>query len=523
MTGGVNLANLKTAAAKLSKFRSFLSGGTEVFYTDIIFSSDGKTMFVAVNDSNGKNGKIQEYSVRTSFVSTDSTFIREISFDTANVTQPAGTINKPGIIKLQLKGDGTKLYALVSERVKRSSDGGAVGWSVDKKYVESYLMEFALATPNSLVTINSTSAVGLYGNRHDNSNSGDLAEGATALGFVDGSTTNENTYRVVSGFQISNFGDKIYFTIVRGNVAAADSEISSDHTYFSEVIVVPLTTTWSIASIPMQTDNAGFGTSNSMIIRKEGFVKGAAANQTTGEVAEVVVFDIASADHVMSLLVIDVDDNFTSKLLHYDNFYDDVNVQEATYHSTTKVNTIAAGTIAISLHIDNEQTDSKSLSIICLSKDYFELTHDSSGKIKSSREGTEISGSQFSVYQYKLPSSRPRHNNYYNYDPTETKIIIKGGVEVYISNLKVNESKFVVGDTELTFIGLATKEVDGVTHYAIIVNPSGAIPLEVELGDKVGPKTIKSQPYMGDANAQSQIEGLNGIAFNDVINNGGNV
>jgi hypothetical protein len=75
---------------------------------------------------------------------------------------------------------------------------------------------------------------------------------------------------------------------------------------------------------------------------------------------------------------------------------------------------------------------------------------------------------------------------------------------------------------EFTFIGLVTKELNK-NYHAIVVNPSGVIPLEVTLVGGDSHDTIQSQPYMGDANAQGQIEDQTGLAFNDVINNGGNV
>ena len=121
------------------------------------------------------------------------------------------------------------------------------------------------------------------------------------------------------------------------------------------------------------------------------------------------------------------------------------------------------------------------------------------------------------VFEYEKPKGKARPNNYFKYDPTKSKVLTTNG-DVIISELKVNESKIQAGGSELTFIGLVSQDVNGETYYAIIVNPSAVIPLQVQLVGGDTRDIIQSQPYLSDANVQGILAQQNGPDFLQNLN-----
>jgi hypothetical protein len=121
------------------------------------------------------------------------------------------------------------------------------------------------------------------------------------------------------------------------------------------------------------------------------------------------------------------------------------------------------------------------------------------------------------VFEYEKPKGKARPNNYFKYDPTKSKVLTTNG-DVIISELKVNESKIQAGGSELTFIGLVSQDVNGETYYAIIVNPSAVIPLQVQLVGGDTRDIIQSQPYLSDANVQGILTQQNGADFLQNLN-----
>lgn len=121
------------------------------------------------------------------------------------------------------------------------------------------------------------------------------------------------------------------------------------------------------------------------------------------------------------------------------------------------------------------------------------------------------------VFEYERPKGKARPNNYFKYDPTKSKVLTTNG-DVIISELKVNESKIQAGGSELTFIGLVSQDVNGETYYAIIVNPSAVIPLQVQLVGGDTRDIIQSQPYLSDANVQGILAQQNGADFLQNLN-----
>ena len=322
--------------------------------------------------------------------------------------------------------------------------------------------------------------------------------------------------REVIGFHISKDGKKIFFLSRRGIYGSRDSEVTSSNTYFGEVSCFNLASDWDVTSAATYVSSAlVYGKESSSTSMDDLGVHPIDINfnydgtklhilGSEGKQEHLYTYQLDSAYTLPSSL------EYGSRILVKDsllsfssaNNSDGVlkNVHgsgvESRFANEFKSNSVAIGN---SFTFKNRSLLSSNLQNIITSK---RVTN---------------------VFEFEKQKTRAKPNNYYNYDPTKSKIVLKGGVEVYISNLKVNESKFEVSGMEFTFIGLVTKELNGVTYYAIVVNPSGVIPLEVTLVGGDSHDTIQSQPYMGDANAQGQIEDQNGIAFNDVINNGGNV
>jgi hypothetical protein len=481
-------------------------------------------MFLAVNNSKRKSGRIHEYNLSNAFDSKSAVYVRKIDFSTANFTPAAGGSSSQSITKIGFNKDGTKLFAL-SHFLATRGDGSSAqgngdgtkpeyGWANGKKIAESYLYELTLDNAFSLETISSEQHRALYGNKSEASPQD--ADGATLLGFFSATKTNENTYRVPTGFEFQEDGLKLFITSIRGHVAAAESEVASDFTYFGDVCVLPLTTAYDISTLTDQTTNTGFNSTNNMIVRKNA--------ETAAKDAGVAPFDIVLHDGGVTMSILCLDTTTFNGIVYHYNLSTANDISTAKYESVTNIK--KDFTLPISLHINNfsKYGERKNLSVVGATNGYFKPFRDITRGVLTKLGSNNIeSKNPFSIYQFAKEKTRAKSNNYYNYDPTKSKIVLKGGVEVYISNLKVNESKFEVSGMEFTFIGLVTKELNGVTYYAIVVNPSGVIPLEVTLVGGDSHDTIQSQPYMGDANAQGQIEDQTGLAFNDVINNGGNV
>jgi hypothetical protein len=518
---GLNLKVTRESIKNLARIFKFSSSTTEAYYTDAVFSNDGTKMFVAVNDSKRRNGKIFEYNVTRPFDSGSSQYVRKIDFTTDNFNPPAGGSAGQTITKIGFNKDGSKLFALShflvtlgnGEEDQEDGDGNPpqYGWANGKKYAESYLYQLTLANAFSLESISSGQFKPLYANKSEVSPQD--ADGATLLGFFSATKTNENTYRVPTGFEFQEDGLKLFITSIRGHVAAAENEVTSDFTYFGDVCALPLTTAYDISTLTDQTSNTGFNSTNNMIVRKNA--------ETAAKDAGVAPFDIVLHDGGVTMSILCLDTTTFNGIVYHYNLSTANDISTAKYESVTNI----ALTLPISLHVNNFSSfgERKNLSVVGAINNYFKPFNDiTSGVLTKGGSSTIVSQNPFSIYQFPPPIAKSKPNNYYNYDPTKSKIIIKGGVEVYISNLKVNESKFEIGGMEFTFIGLVTKELNK-NYHAIVVNPSGVIPLEVTLVDGVSNNIIQSQPYIGDATAQGQIEDQTGQPFNDVINNGGNV
>ena len=261
---GLSLTLAQNVIRNLSNFKKFSFTDNEALYLDAIFSNDGRKMFTTVNDKKRRNGKIMEYDCNDVFNSRTAKFIREIDLNNP-IFLPAGgasTINS--LAKISFNNDGSKLFVLSHQKAKTST---AVGWARNRTYYESFLYEIDLGVNFSLETINACTPVCLYANRYVN---GDVNEvnNETLLGYVDGSTVNQNTYRIVTGFDFQENGNKLFLSCLRGHVAVADSEINNDRTYFGDICVLPLPTAFVIGSIPLQTNYTGFDSTNNMIVRE---------------------------------------------------------------------------------------------------------------------------------------------------------------------------------------------------------------------------------------------------------------
>jgi len=424
--------------------------------------------------------------------------------------------------RIFFKDDGMKMYALYRSKNKR--------FMMEPKPRPYVLQTFDLTSAFSLKNINSNLDPTSLTNHtvicdrkilFSNPVAGSLADlgpityAGTAGLFskISGST---DVPREVIGFHISKDGKKIFFLSRRGRYGSQDSEVTSSNTYFGEVSCFKLASDWNVTSAATYVSSAlVYGKESSSTSMDDLGVHPIDINfnydgtklhilGSEGKQEYVYTYQLDSAYTLPSSL------EYGSRILVKDsllsfssaNNSDGVlkNVHgsgvESRFANEFKSNSV---TIGNSFTFKNRSLLSNGLQNIITSK-----------KVTN-------------VFEFEKQKTRAKPNNYYNYDPTKSKIVLKGGVEVYISNLKVNESKFEVSGMEFTFIGLVTKELNGLTYYAIVVNPSGVIPLEVTLVGGDSHDTIQSQPYMGDANAQGQIEDQTGLAFNDVINNGGNV
>jgi len=509
---GLNLVIVKDAIKHLAKIRGLDSTDTDAYYTDVIFSNDGTKMLAAVNDRHTKNGKIHEYNC-SNFDSNTATYVRKIDLNATNFQPAGGSSTSASITKIGFNNDGSKLFAIVAYRITRTSSGGSadggIGWSDDVKYVESYLHEVTLDTNFSLASLSSPEIRGLYGNRWDNpTNVGDEAEGPTLLGFVDANTANENTYRIPTGFEFQEDGKKLFITSIRGHVAAAENEVTSDNTYFGDVCVLPLTTAYDITTLADQTTNTGFNSANNMIVRRN--------IATAAKDAGVAPFDIVLHDggKTMSILCLDTT-TFNGIVYHY-NLSTANDISTATFVSFTNIKDF----LPTSLHVNNfsKYGERLNLSVVGGLKRFFQPFRDNTNEIATIGNSSTIESSNpFSIYQFKKPKDKSRQNNYFKYDPTQSKILTTNG-DVFISELKVNESKIQAGGSELTFVGLVSQDVNGETYYAIIVNPSAVVPLQVQLVGGDTRDIIQTQPYLSDANVQGILTEQNGPDFLQNLN-----
>jgi len=518
---GLNLVLARDVIKNLAKIRGFDSTNSDAYYIDVIFSNDGTKMFAAVNDRHTKNGKIHEYKCRN-FDSNTAEYVRKIDLNTTNFNPAAGSSTAQSITKIGFNNDGSKLFAIGLYRVTRTSSGGSsdggIGWSTDVKYVESYLHELTLTSVFSLAAISSEEVRGLYGNRWDTGNNTDAAEGPTLLGFVDVNTANQNTYRVPTGFEFQEDGKKLFITSVRGHVAAAESEVDKDFTYFGDVCVLTLVNAYDIrktvssaSNLPNQGSYTGFTSANNMIVRKNVL--------TPAKDAGVAPLDIVlhNSGKTMSILCMDTA-RFTGLIYHY-------TLETANNISTAKFDIFssikATLTLPTSLHINNFSTSGKrkNLVVVGVSKGFVQPRIDINGGVvtRGGKRGSIAAANPFSIFQFSKVSSKAKPNNYYKYDPTQSKVVVKGGIEVPISSLIANQSKFDAAGVEVTFIGLVSKEVYGETYYAIVVNPSAVIPLDVTLvgGDEYD--KIQTQPFLGDNQIQGLLAQQNNQPFNDII------
>lgn len=513
---GLNLVLARDVLKNLAKIRGLDSTNSDAYYTDVIFSNDGTKMFAAVNDRHTKNGKIHEYKCRN-FDSNTAEYVRKIDLNTANFTPAAGSSTAQSITKIGFNNDGSKLFAIGLYRVTRDSGAGGKGWSTDVKYVESYLHELTLTSVFSLAAISSEEVRGLYGNRWKTASNTDPAEGPTLLGFVDVNTANENTYRVPTGFEFQEDGKKLFITSVRGHVAAAESEVDKDFTYFGDVCVLTLAAAYDIredspaaGNLPNQSGYTGFTSANNMIVRKNVL--------TPAKDAGVAPLDIVlhNSGKTMSILCMDTA-RFTGLIYHY-------TLETANNISTAKFDIFssikATLTLPTSLHINNFSTSGKrkNLVVVGVTKGFVQPRIDiNRGVVARGGKSGIADANPFSIFQFSKVSSKAKPNNYYKYDPTQSKVVVKGGIEVPISSLIANQSKFEAAGVDVTFIGLVSKEVYGETYYAIVVNPSAVIPLDVTLVGGNAYDKIQTQPFLGDNQIQGLLAQQNNQPFNDII------
>jgi len=516
VNSGLNLNRTKDSIKNLAKFLKFSSTTNEGYYTDAVFSNDGKKMFVAANDSKRKNGRINEYKLSTPFDSKSAVYVRKIDFNTSNFSKAIGGSESQSITKIGFNKDGTKLFAL-SHFIVRRGDGSVsqgngdsnqpqYGWANGIKYAESYLYELTLANVFSLETISSSNIQGLYGNKSESSPSD--ANEATLLGYFAADKTTENTYRLPTGFEFQEDGLKLFITSVRGHVAAAENEVTSDNTYFGDVCVLPLTTAYDITTLADQTTNTGFNSANNMIVRRN--------IATAAKDAGVAPFDIVLHDggKTMSILCLDTT-TFNGIVYHY-NLSTANDISTATFVSFTNIKDF----LPTSLHVNNfsKYGERLNLSVVGGLKRFFQPFRDNTNEIATIGNSSTIESSNpFSIYQFKKPKDKSRQNNYFKYDPTQSKILTTNG-DVFISELKVNESKIQAGGSELTFVGLVSQDVNGETYYAIIVNPSAVVPLQVQLVGGDTRDIIQTQPYLSDANVQGILTEQNGPDFLQNLN-----
>ena len=118
------------------------------------------------------------------------------------------------------------------------------------------------------------------------------------------------------------------------------------------------------------------------------------------------------------------------------------------------------------------------------------------------------------IRQYSKNKQKSKPYNFYKYDPTRSTIITKNG-EVKISELMPKESKIEISGTELTFIGLVSKKIYDETFYAIVLNPSSSVNLNVNLVGGDTTDIILSQPYRMNSYVQSEIKAIYGENFLD--------
>ena len=325
-----------------------------------------------------------------------------------------------------------------------------------------------------------------------------------------------NVPRDVIGFHISKDGKKIFFLSRRGRYGSQDSEVTSSNTYFGEVSCFKLASDWNVTSAATYVGKA--------------LVYGKESSSTSTDILGVHPIDInfnynGTKLHILGseckqeyVYTYQLDSAYTlPSSLEYGAR---VQVKDGLISFSSANNSDGVLKNVHGSGVESRFANAFKSNSVALGNTF---TFKKRSLLSNNLQNIITSKRLTNVFEFEKENTRAKPNNYYNYDPTKSKIVLKGSVEVYISNLKVNESKFEVSGMEFTFIGLVTKELNGVTYYAIVVNPSGVIPLEVTLVGGDSHDTIQSQPYMGDANAQGQIANQNGIAFNDVINNGGNV
>jgi len=425
--------------------------------------------------------------------------------------------------RIFFKDDGKKMYALYRSKNKRF---------MNEPKPRAYAVQtFDLTTAFSLQGINSNLDPASLANHTticDNkisfsatpaNNFGDLGPQtiyAGTMGLFSQITGSADVPREVIGFHISKDGKKIFFLSRRGRYGSHDSEVTNSKTYFGEVSCFNLASDWNVTSGATYVSSA--------------LVYGKESSSTSMDILGVHPIDI-DFNHAGTRLHILGSEGTQEYVYTYqlDSAYTLPSSLEYGARIQVKDGLIsfssANNSDGVLKNVHGSGVEAKFVPVIKSHKvkDGNTFTFTNVSLLSKNLQNIITNNKLTNVFEFEKEKTRAKPNNYYKYDPTKSKIVLKGGAEVYISNLKVNESKFEVSGMEFTFIGLVTKELNDITYYAIVVNPSGVIPLQVTLVGGDSHDTIQSQPYMGDANAQGQIVDQTGQPFNDVINNGGNV
>jgi hypothetical protein len=426
--------------------------------------------------------------------------------------------------RIFFKPDGTKMYALYNNKNKGLSN---------PRHRATVLRTFDLTTPFSLAGVTSSLVPGSLTNHtliydlslmfFSNSN------GYATLYFSDGTSkpTSYSLYNIlglyktfnggsdtdgvreIMGFHISSDGKKIFFLANRGKFDS-DPKITNEKTFFGEVTSFNLASDWNVTSEATFVSSA--------------LVYGNKQSSTSMDNVGVIPIDI-NFNHDGTRLHILGSEGKQEYVYTYQlarayilptslEYGIRVPVKDALVSFSSANNSDGA---LKNVHGSGVR-QSFATEIKAASVPYGNtFTIKQFNKLSSGLQSIVNNKTLTNVFEYEKPKDKSRPNNYFKYDPTQSKVLTTNG-DVFISELKVNESKIPSGSTELTFIGLVSQDVNGETYYAIILNPSAVIPLQVQLVGGDTRDIIQSQPYLSDANVQGILTQLNGADFLQKLN-----
>ena len=414
--------------------------------------------------------------------------------------------------RIFFKPDGTKMYALYNNKNK----------AYRSRHTITALQTFNLTAtaPFSLTGITNSSVPGLTNHTliydlsltsfPQNSMPASGSVGVT-YGDISGLYKAFNTDgagREIIGFHISSDGKKIFFLARRGKFAT-DPKITIAENYFGEVSCFSLASAWNVSTATYVSSALVYGNKQSSTSMDNVGVHPIDINfnhdgtklhilGSEGKQEYVYTYQLARAYTLPTSLEYGLRVQLKDMLVSFSSANNSDGALKNVHGSGVR-QSFANEIKAASVPKGNT------------------FTFKNVNKLSSVLQNIITDKKLTNVFEYEKPKDKSRPNNYFKYDPTKSKVLTTNG-DVIISELKVNESKIQAGGSELTFIGLVSQDVNGETYYAIIVNPSAVIPLQVQLVGGDTRDIIQSQPYLSDANVQGILAQQNGPDFLQNLN-----